>query len=399
MNMLDEGTKSLDSVEIAKRKQRLGAIIASGCGLDYCNASLNALDDQLKPSLDLFADIVRNPAFRDADVNRLRGQWLAGIAQEKSQPTGIALRTLPPLLYGEGHAYAIPFTGSGTEASIKSLTDADMRQFMTDYIRPDNMKILVAGDTTLAKIIPQLNAVFGNWKAPANKVPAKNIGKVAPPKDVRVFLVDRPGAQQSLILAGSLAPSTEAPNNLQIQTMNGAFGGSFTSRLNMNLREDKHWAYGAFSFLQNAVGQRPFMLYAPVQTDKTAQSVSEMLKEARGVIGDKPLTAQEISKIKVGDVRSMPGQYQTTSAVMGAMQGIALYNRPDDYVQTLKSRIQAQTDASVEAAAKEIIHPDRLTWVIVGDLAKIESPIRALKLGAVEVLDADGKPVAAKPAQ
>jgi predicted Zn-dependent peptidase len=141
------------------------------------------------------------------------------------------------------------------------------------------------------------------------------------------------------------------------------------------------------------------MLYAPVQTDKTAASVSEMLKEARGVIGDKPLTAQEISKIKVGDVRSMPGQYQTTSAVMGAMQGIALYNRPDDYVQTLKSRIQAQTDASVEAAAREIIHPDRLTWVIVGDLAKIESPIRALKVGAVEVLDADGKPVAAKPAQ
>jgi predicted Zn-dependent peptidase len=141
------------------------------------------------------------------------------------------------------------------------------------------------------------------------------------------------------------------------------------------------------------------MLYAPVQTDKTAPSIQEMLKEANGVIGDKPLTNEEITKVKVGDVRSMPGQYQTTSAVMGAMQGIALYNRPDDYVQTLKSRIQAQTDASVEAAAKEIIHPDQLTWVIVGDLAKIEAPIRALKLGTVQVLDADGNPVAAKPAK
>jgi predicted Zn-dependent peptidase len=393
MSMLDEGSKSLDSVEIAKRKQRLGAIIASGCGLDYCNATLNALDDQLKPSLDLFADIVRNPAFREADISRLRGQWLAGIAQEKSQPTGIALRTLPPLLYGKGHAYAIPFTGTGTEASIKSLTAADMRQFMTDFIRPDNMQILVAGDTTLEQIIPRLNAAFGHWKAPAGKVPVKNIGKVAAPQQVRVYLVDRPGAQQSLILAGSLAPSTEAPNNLEIQTMNGAFGGTFTSRLNMNLREDKHWAYGAFSFLQNAQGQRPFMLYAPVQTDKTAPSVAEMLKEARGVIGEQPLTAQEIDKIKVGDVRSMPGGYQTTTAVMGALQGIALYHRPDDYVQTLKSRIEAQTDASVEAAAKEIIHPDQLTWVIVGDLKKIEAPIRALKLGEVQVLDADGKPV------
>ena len=393
VSMLDEGTTSLDSIEIAKRKQRLGAIIGAGCGLDTCSASLNALNDQLKPSLDLFADIVRNPAFREADIDRLRGQWLAGIAQEKSQPTGIALRTLPPLLYGEGHAYAIPFTGSGTEASIQSLTPADMRAFMADYIRPDNVKILVAGDTTMDQIIPQLNAVFGDWKAAASKVPAKNIGKVDPPSQVRVFLVDRPGAQQSLILAGSLAPSTKAPNDLEIQTMNGAFGGTFTSRLNMNLREDKHWAYGAFSFLQSALGQRPFMLYAPVQTDQTAPSVAEMLKEARGVIGDKPLTSEEIDKIKVGDVRSMPGGYQTTSAVMGALQGIALYDRPDDYVQTLKSRIEAQTDAAVEAAAKEVIHPDQLTWVIVGDLSKIEAPVRTLNLGEVQVLDADGKPV------
>ena len=393
MAMLDEGTADLDSVQIAKRKQRLGAVIDTGCGLDSCGASLNALNDALQPSLALFADIVRRPAFRQADIDRVRGQWLAGIAQEKSQPVGIALRTLPPLLYGKGHAYAIPFTGSGTDASIRALQATDMRRFMADYIRPDNVRILVAGDTTMAKIVPALNAVFGQWQAPAGKVPAKNIGTVAPPPHARVYLIDRPGAQQSLILAGSLAPSTEAPNNLQIQTMNGAFGGSFTSRLNMNLREDKHWAYGAFSILQNALGQRPFLLYAPVQTDKTAPSIAELLKEARAVIGPQPLTAQEIDKIKVGDVRSMPGGYQTTAAVMGALQGIVQYDRPDDYVRTLKSRIEAQTDASVQAAAREVIHPDQLTWVIVGDLKKIESPIRALKLGDIHVLDADGKPV------
>jgi predicted Zn-dependent peptidase len=397
MGMLDEGTTALDSLEIAKRKQRLGAIISTGCGLDSCTASLNALDDQLKPSLDLFADIVRNPAFRDADVARVRGQWLAGIAQEKSQPVGIALRTLPPLLYGEGHAYAIPFTGSGTEESITSLTTADMRGFMKDFIRPDNVKILVAGDTTLDKIIPQLNAEFGDWKA-SGKVPAKYLAKVEPPANPRVYLINRPGAQQTLILAGVLAPSTEAPNNLPIETMSSAFGGTFTSRLNMNLREDKHWAYGAFSFLQQAQGQRPFLLYAPVQTDKTAESVAEMLKEARGVVGDKPLTSAEIDKIKSGDVRSLPGSYQTTDAVMGALQGIALYHRPDDYVQTLKARTEAQTDAQVNAAAKEIIHPNQLTWVIVGDLSKIEQPLQKLDLGAMKVLDADGKPVSGAPA-
>ena len=392
--MLDEGTKDLNSVQIAEREQRLGADISSGCGLDTCTASLDALNDQLAASLQLFADIVRQPAFRDADIARVRGQWLAGIAQEKTQPVGLALRTLPPLLYGKGNAYAIPFTGSGTVQSITSLDRADMRQFMGQFVRPDNLTILVAGDTTLEAIIPQLNAAFGDWKASGEKG-RKQLAKVSPAKAVRVFLIDRPGAQQSMILAGSLAPSTEAKNNLEIQTMSGAFGGTFTSRLNMNLREDKHWAYGAFSFLQGAQGQRPFMLYAPVQTDQTAPSMAEIIKEARGVIGDQPLTQAEVAKIKANDVRSLPGSYQTTSAVMSALQGIVTYRRPDDYVQTLKERTQAQTDAQVQAAAREVIHPDRLTWVVVGDLAKIEQPIRALKLGDVQVIDADGQAVKA----
>ncbi len=398
MAMLDEGTRDLDSIQIAKQRDRLGSDIQTGCGLDYCNASLNSLDDKLVPSLKLFADIVRHPAFREGDISRLRGQWLARIAQEKSQPISMALRTLPPLLYGKGHAYAIPFTGSGTEASIKSLTVSDMRDFVGDFIRPDNGTLLVAGDTTLAKIVPQLNAVFGDWKAPASKIPHKNIAKVAYPDKVRVFLIDRPGSLQSVILAGEVAPSTEAKNNLEIGTMNSAFGGTFTSRLNMNLRENKHWAYGAFSFLQNAQGQRPFMLYAPVQTDKTAASIKETLKEVNAVIGPKPLTVAEVQKIKDNDIRAMPGQYETIGAVLGAMQNITLYNRPDDYVQTLKSRIEGQTDKAVQAAADQVIKPKDLTWVIVGDLSKIEAPIRALNIGPVQVLDVDGKPILANAA-
>ena len=393
MGMLDEGTRDLDSVQIAERKQRLGAEIASGCDLDICQTWMSALDANLADSLALYADIVRNPAFRDADVARIRGQWLAGIEQEKAQPMSVALRLLPPILYGQGNAYAIPFTGSGTEASIKSLTTTDMQAFMRDYIRPDNMKILVAGDTTLDAIIPQLEKVFGDWKAPAAKIPAKNLAKVDYPAKASVYLVNRPGAQQSVIIAGLVAPSTKAPNELEIGTMNGAFGGTFSSRLNMNLREDKHWSYGARSFSPNAIGQRPYLMYAPVQTDKTAPSAEEILKEARAVAGDKPLTDAEIAKIKDNDVRKMPGQYETAQAVLNAVQGIVKYDRPDDYVQTLKGRIEAQTDAAVNAAAKEVIHPDQLTWVIVGDLSKIEAPVRALNLGQVHVIDADGNPV------
>ena len=391
--LLNESTKDLDSVEISKRKQRLGAMISTECALDYCAASLNTLNDELQPSLTLFADVVRNPAFKATDIERLRGQWLASIAQEKTEPTGLALRTLPPLLYGSGHAYGIPFTGSGTEAGISALAATDLEGFQRDWLRPDNVKILVAGDTTLDKIIPQLDAAFGEWKAPDSAVPKKNVAMVDAQPKPRVFLINRADAPQSLILAGLIAPSTKAPDNLAIQTANGAFGGTFTSRLNMNLREDKRWAYGAQSFLEDAQGQRPFLFFAPVQTDKTAESAAEVLKEARAVIGDKPLTDAEIAKIKDQRVRALPGSYETTTAVLSAMQGIVLYDRPDDYVQTLKSRLEGITPAAAETAIKEIVKPDAMTWVIVGDLKKIEAPVRALKLGEVQVIDADGNPV------
>jgi predicted Zn-dependent peptidase len=392
--LMNESTTRMDSVAVAEARQRLGAITSVGCGLDSCSASLNALNDRLQPSLALFADIVRDPAFKPADIERVRGQWLADIAQEKTQPVGLALRTLPPLLYGADHAYGIPFTGSGTEASIKALTAADLRAFQHDWLRPDNVKILVAGDTTLDRIIPELDAVFGDWQAPAGAVPHKNVATVAAQARPRVFLIDRPDAPQSLIMAGLLAPSTRAPDNLAIQVANGAFGGTFTSRLNMNLREDKRWAYGAQSFLMDAQGQRPMLFYAPVQTDKTAPSAEEVLKEARAVIGDRPLTDAEIAKVKDQRIRALPGSYETTSAVLGAMDGIVEYGRPDDYVQTLKPKLEAITPAAAEAAIRQIVRPAAMTWVIVGDLRQIEAPVRALNLGEVQVLDADGKPVA-----
>ena len=391
--MLDEGTETLDSVQIAERRERLGMTLSTGCGLDACSASANILSANLAPSLALLGDVVRNPAFRDADVERVRAQWIAGIAQEKTQPAGVALRTLPPLLFGTGHPYAIPLTGSGTEASITSLTAADLRAWQAAWLRPDNVRILIAGDTTLPEITRQLNVAFGNWKAPAVALGHKTLPHVADQASPRVFLIDKPGAQQSLVLAGELAPPTTATNDLQIQTMNGAFGGAFTSRLNMNLREDKHWSYGASSFTAEALGQRPYLLGASVQTDKTAESAAEVLKEVKAINSDRPLSSEEIAKIKDGSVRSLPGAYETADAVLGALESNALYGRPDDYVATLKQRTEAQTDDEVRAAAKQVIRAEPLTWVIVGDLSKIEAGVRALDLGKVTVVDADGKPV------
>jgi predicted Zn-dependent peptidase len=394
--MLDEGTTSLDSVEIARRRDRLGMNLASGCGLDSCSAGASMLKENIAPSLALLSDILRHPAFNSPDIERVRAQWLAGIAQEKTQPTGLALRTLPPLLYGEGHPYAIPFTGTGTEPAIRSLTADDLRTWDAKWLRPDNVRILVSGDTTLADITRQLDAAFGDWTPPAAVAKGvKSLPQVASQSKPRVFLIDKPGAQQSLILAGLLAPPTTAADYLETETMNGAFGGMFSSRLNMNLREDKHWAYGAYSFSEDALGQRPYLVYAPVQTDKTAESAAELLREIRDVVGKRPLSDEEITKVKVNDVRRLPGSYETAGAVLGALTSNALYNRPDDYVSTLKQRIEDEKDVAIRAAANDIIKPDALTWVIVGDLSKIEAPVRALNLGAIRVVDADGNPVPA----
>jgi predicted Zn-dependent peptidase len=403
MSMLQQGTRDLDSVDIAKRKQRLGANISTRCGLDACAATLSALADKLDPSLKLLSNVVQHPAFRDADIARIRGKWIAGIAQEKNRPVTMAVRVLPPLIYGKGYPYAMPLTGSGTTDSVKALTRDDMQRFMRDYIRPDNVRILVAGDIGMDQLVAKLNKVFGQWQKPDASMPQQKMSKVTPPDHDRVFLMNRPGALQSVIFAGVVAPSAKAPNRLAIQIMNGTFGGTFTSRLNMDLRQSKHWAYGAHSMIISTVGPGAFMMYAPVQTDKTAPSIKAMVEQAKAVVGDKPPSNEEIAKIKDQRIHALPGQYQTNGAVLGALESMALYDRPDDYVTTLKPRIKGLSDAAVHKAAKEVIQPGHFTWVIVGDLDKVGKSVRALDLGPVEVLDANGKPAKAdstgKPSQ
>ncbi|MCB1559696.1 MAG: insulinase family protein [Xanthomonadales bacterium] len=391
MDMLDEGSKTRGPLELAAEAESLGARLWAGASLDDAQVGVSALTENLRPSLALLSDMVRNPAFDEKEFKRVQAQRLAGIAREKTQPASMAMRILPPLLYGEGHAYAMPMTGSGTEEALAAMTPDDLRQYQQNWLRPDNAKLLVVGDTTLEAVLPELERAFGDWKAPATPKPSKRIDRVALPESPRVFIMDKPGSVQSMIIAGELAPSTGADNFLETETMNDVLGGTFTARLNMNLREDKSWAYGAYSFLVNALGQRPMMLYAPVQTDKTVDSIKELQKEIAAYIGDKPATAEEIAKIKAKDVRSLPGKYETASAVLGAIESMQLYGRPDDYVSTLKSRIEAQDDDAIRAAARQIIKPGAFTWVIVGDRSQIEQPIRELMGESVQVIDADGK--------
>jgi zinc protease len=390
--MMDEGAGERGALAFASASEELGAAISSNAGLDSASVGLSALKDRLEPSLALYADTILRPRFDPGDIERVRAQWLAQIAQEKTRPNSLALRLLPPLMYGDGHAYGIPFTGSGTEASIAALTRADLIEFHRDWLRPDNATLIIVGDTTFAQIKPLLEKQFGHWKTPAATLPKLDRRAVDLPKAPRVFLIDQPGAIQANILIGQVIAPTADRQSLAFDIANGVYGGTFTSRINMNLREDKGWSYGAGASASNTVGQRPWISYAPVQIDRTADAITQIRRELAGFIGDKPATAEEIAKIRAIRVRSLPGAFETGSSVLGTVASMVRYDRPDDYVQTLRQRIEATTDAQVNRAARWL-KPEAMTWVIVGALDKIEAPVRALDLGEPRVLDVDGKPV------
>ena len=388
MNMLDEGTTSRSALEINEELANLGATLGAGSDLDGSYVSLSALSSNLAPSLDLFADVVLNPAFPEVDFERLRAQQLAGIQAQKSSPIQMALRVFPALFYGKGHAYSLPFTGSGNEESVSALTREDLKTFHGTWFKPNNATLVVVGDITLEALMPHLEERFSQWSA--GDVPDKNVAAVPHDDRSQVFLLDRPQAQQSIILAGHLAQPRNTPDNIAIETMNTILGGAFISRINMNLREEKGWSYGASSLLLPARGQRPFLVYAPVQTDKTKESMLEILGELQDYIGQVPPTEDEVLTAQQNQTLALPGQWETNGSVESSILDLVQYELSPDYYDTYAEEVRALSLDQVSAAAVSVLRPDQLIWVIVGDLSQIEAGIRELGLGEVTHLDADG---------
>jgi zinc protease len=389
LDMMDESTRSRSALEISAEAESLGAEISTDSDLDTSRVTLSALTDRLGPSIELFADVVRNPAFAPDEMERQRVRWLAAIEREKNEPVAMALRTLPPLIYGPDHAYGIPFTGSGTEASIAALTQDDLVRFHRTWIRPDNATLFVVGDARLDGVLPLLEAAFGGWKSSRRAVPEKHVDPVTLPERARLLVVDKPGAPQSLILAAHVAPPGGADNDIAIGLMNDVIGGDYLSRVNQNLRVDKHWSYGAYTFLQDARGPRPFMVYAPVQTDRTADAIRELHGELARFVASEPATPDELTRVFRSNAYSLPGRFETAQAVLESLQANARLGRPDDYAATLKQRYEAVDLENLQAAAEEVVHPDALTWVVIGDRKAIEADLRALRLAEVEFIDAD----------
>jgi zinc protease len=398
LELMPEGTRKQDGLEIAESLALLGAKLETRSNLDLSVLSLSALRENLDASLAIFADVIQHPAFAPADVERLRKLQLAAIEQEQQRPLQLALRLFPRLLYGEGHPYARPLTGSGTPESVAKISREDLAGFHRAWFRPDRATLVVAGDTSLAEIAPKLEALFERWRPPASDAASEAPRKTFPPPapmPPAVYLIDRPGAQQSLIVVGNLAPAKSDPRELALEAFHELLGGSFSGRINMNLRERKHWSYGAYSALLDARGERPFIVYAPVQTDRTAQAMAEIRREIRDALGPRPPTADELASTQDQATLTLPGRWETAAAVAGDVGTLVRFDLPDDYWSSYAARVRALGLPQVAAAGRALVAPERLVWLVVGDRAAIEPGIRKLGLGELHLLDASGRPLAA----
>ncbi|GBH32644.1 M16 family metallopeptidase [Sphingobium xenophagum] len=378
--LLDEGTTTRSALEIAEEQERLGASVSAGNSMDRTTVGLFALKPNLDASLGLLADVVRNPAFAPGEVERLRGQMLTRIAAEKTEPTAIAQRMLPPLLYGKLHPYGIPFTGSGTESGVKAVTRADLTAFHDRWLRPDNATIFVTGDTSLAELLPLLEKRFGDWKAPATPKGSKLFRMDRMARPPRIILIDKPQSPQSMILAGVLTAKKGTDNPVTLQSANEVLGGSTTSRLTMDLRETKGWAYGAGTSLPGVKDTIPLLVYAPVQTDKTGESIIAARQDIKDFLTTKGTTEAERNQTINGQILSLPGSFETSSDLLGAMMRNSLIGRADDFYETLPNIYRAMTAADFDKAAREAINADGLIWVVVGDAKLVRPQLDAVGL-------------------
>ncbi|UNU44266.1 insulinase family protein [Sphingopyxis sp. YF1] len=380
LSLMDEGTKTLDSIAFAEAKERLGAQIDGSANADETVFSLFALKPNLAPSLTLLADYIRNPAFDAKELDRVRAQQLNRLKAELNNPNAIASRVLMPALYGAEHPYGIPPSGLGDAKAVTAATQAQLAAFHSTWIRPDTARIFVVGDTTLKAVTKQLDAAFGNWKAPATAKPVKHFEIAIPKPQPRILLVDRPKSPQSVILAGKVLDAKGGDQLEVLRSANDIFGGNFLSRFNMNLRETKGWSYGVRTRISGDKDRLTWVAAAPVQADRTGDSIKEFRSDLTAFLGDKGVTAEELERTINGSVRELPGSFETSGDVLGGLRSIVKFGRPDNYYETLPATYEAMKAPEIDAAARQALSVDDLVYVVVGDAAVVKPQLDGLGL-------------------
>ncbi|WP_269515281.1 M16 family metallopeptidase [Brevundimonas subvibrioides] len=381
LDLLDEGTTTRSSNQLAEEEERLGASINVGASMDRTSADLSVVTANLTPSLTLLADVVRNPAFTASEIERIRASRLAGLASEKTNPNAIAARALPPLIYGETSPYGRSFTGTGDVATITALTRADLVATHAAWVRPDNATLFVVSDLPLSQVTPQLEAAFGDWRAPSTPRGTKAFADAAVPTPTnRIVLIDRPQSPQSLIYGGAVLPVSGTDDLLALNAANVTLGSDFLSRINFDLRETKGWSYGVRGSVNALEHRVPYIVNAPVQANRTGESIAALIAQYDRFLETEGVQPNELERTINGNTRSLAGGFETSAQILGALRSNALYGRPDDYQATLASRTRALTAARMDEAARAVIQPDHFVWVVVGDASVVRPQLDSLGL-------------------
>ena len=318
-------------------------------------------------------------------MERLRAIQLAGIDAELTQPGGLAGRAIAPILYGNVHPYGMALHGLGEPATVKAITRDDLAAYHRRWIRPEKAEIFVAGNVDPDVLMPLLDARFGRWPSTREALAQKDLSAAIPAATPGVTFIDRPQSPQSMILGGFVTGRMASDDNLPLNTANQILGNDFTSRLNTDIREVKAWSYGVSSYLSERGWKSPYLVVAPVQADKTGPAIAAMKADLVEFLGPKGVTQAEFDRIVQGEIARLPGRFETTGAVLGQMQADAFAKRPFNYAETLAGRYRAMTPAGLDAAARAVIDPAKLSWVVVGDKTVVLPQLKALGLPVREI--------------
>ena len=385
-SLLDDGTKKRSAVEITNQLQSIGAFLNSGTGWDSTTVSMQTLTKHLDSALDIYADVVTNPAFPESEFESLRRRTLGGLLQQKAIPGLIANKVYNQVLYGN-HPYGKSL--SGDEQTLKALTRDDLIKYYEATYRPGNSTLIVVGDVSKNSLLPKLEKAFANWKG--GNASNNNLPNPQTRDKTGVYLIDKPGAPQSVVSIGQVGVARDNPDYFAIQVMNAILGGS-GGRLYLNLRETKGYTYGASSGFSYRRGAGPFSASANVQTAVTKESIQEFIKELNGIRGAIPVTEKELNAHKQRMIRIYPGNFETVGDISNQLSNLVVYGLPDSYFNDYIAKVNAVTINDVNRVANKYLDPAKMAIVVVGDRKEVEPKLKELGY-SITILDADGKPV------
>lgn len=383
--MLDEGAGSRSALDLADALEFLGANLTTTSSFDYSAIRLSVPVAKLNDALPLMADVTLRPTFPASELERLRTERLTGLLQARDNPGALIQLAFPRIVYGPTHRYGT--SANGLPPSIEALTVADLQAFYRAHFRPDNATLLVVGDVAPAAILPALEKTFGSWKSEGIAALVAEVPNAPQLKSRQVYIVDKPEAAQTQIRIGWVGVQRSTPEYAALQVLNTILGGSFTSRLNQNLRERNGYAYGANSFFDMRISAGPFQASANVQTDKTGDAVKEFFNELNAILT--PIPADELNKAKNYVALGFPGEFETTGDMARKLEELVAYGLPDDTFTNFVAAVTRVTAADLQRLAARYIQPDKMAVVVVGDRRVIEGPIRQLNLGPVNIIPID----------